>query len=123
MAVPKWPDGLPLPIGYVGSLGTDQLYAPPQETQFDDGPSRNRRRRLYDETPRKIVLKLTRPQFVLFRSFVRDTLNMGARRFQAQVRQPDGRLGWRTCRIQGAVTEQDQGPWSVVAFTLLVQDW
>jgi hypothetical protein len=120
---PFWPSGLPNPVGQVGSLGTDQIYSPPMETQFDDGPSRNRRRRLYDETPRKIVLRLSRSEFVLFRSFVRDTLSMGARRFQAQVRQPDGRLGLRNCRIQGAVTEQDQGPWSMVAFTLMVQDW
>ncbi|MBY0259600.1 hypothetical protein [Methylobacterium sp.] len=123
MANPFWPSDLPVPIGQVGSLGTDQLYDPPQETQFDDGPSRTRRRRLYDETPRKIVLRLTRPQFVTFRGFVRDTLNMGARRFSSQVRLPDGRLGMRTCRIVGAVAEQDLGPVSVVSFTLMVQGW
>lgn len=123
MAIPSWPSTLPPPIGQVGNLGTEQLYIPPSETQFDDGPSRARRRSLFDETPRSITLKLTRAQFVIFRAFVRDTLNCGARRFTAPVRQPDGRLGQRTCRIRGAVSETDQGPTSTVAFTLIVQDW
>ncbi|WP_245296444.1 hypothetical protein [Methylorubrum extorquens] len=114
---------MPPLIGQIGSLGTEQLYIPPQETQFDDGPSRMRRRSLFDETPRSITLKLTRAQFVVFRAFVRDTLNCGARRFTASVRQPDGHLGQRTCRIKGAVSETDQGRTSTVAFTLVVQDW
>ncbi|MGE7415429.1 hypothetical protein [Methylobacterium tarhaniae] len=123
MALPTWPASLPPPIGQIGTLGTDALYDPPQETQFDDGPDRVRRRKLYDETPRKIVLKLTRDQFVTFRGFVRDTLNAGARRFTAPVRQPDGKLGTRTCRIKGAVSEDDRGPNSIVSFTLIIQDW
>lgn len=123
MALPTWPFGLPILVGTVGTLGTEQLYEPPQETQFDDGPDRVRRRRLYDETPRKIVLRLTRPQFVVFLNFVRNDLGMGAKRFQANVRAPDGRLGMRVCRIRGAVSEQDQGPTSIVSFTLVVQDW
>ncbi|CAO4162646.1 hypothetical protein [Methylorubrum populi] len=123
MALPPWPDTLPPPVGQIGSLGTEQLYQPPQETQFDDGPSRTRRRILFNETPRSISLKLTRDQFAIFHAFVRDTLNGGARRFTAPVRQPNGRLGQRTCRIRGAVSEVDQGPRSVVSFILVIQDW
>lgn len=123
MALPTWPVGLPLPIGQLGSLGTDRIYEPPQETQFDDGPSRNRCRSLFDETPRKIVLRLSRPQFVTFLAFVRVSLNKGARRFLVQVRQPDGRLGLRICRIRGPVAEQDQGQTCTVSFTLAIQDW
>ena len=123
MSLPVWPNGLPLPIGQLGSLGTDALYDPPQETPYDDGPPRTRRRRLYQETPRRIVLRLTRAQFVVFQRFVVDTLNCGNRRFQAPVRQPDGRLGPRICRIPGGIAEQDAGPTSIVTFTLMIQDW
>jgi len=123
MSIPVWPSGLPPPIGQLGSLGTDALYEPPQETTFDDGPTRTRRRRLYQETPRRIVLRLTRAQFVMLKGFLVETLNNGTRRFQAPVRQPDGRLGPRICRIQGGLSEQDAGPTSVVSFTLMIKDW
>lgn len=58
-----------------------------------------------------------------FLDFVRITLNNGTRRFSAPIRQPDGRLGPRICRIQGAPVEQDQGQTSTVTFTLIIQDW
>lgn len=123
MALPSWPAGLPDLVPLVGSGGTDALYTPPQATEFDDGPPRVRRRQLTDSTARKISLRLTRAQLVAFLAFVRTDLNMGARRFTASVRVPSGRLEPRTCRIEGAVSERDDGSTSLVAFTLVVQDW
>lgn len=123
MALPSWPAGLPALVPLVGSGGTDALYTPPQSTEFDDGPPRTRRRQLYDSTARKISLRLTRAQFVAFCAFVRGDLNMGTHRFTAPVRVPSGALEQRTCRIEGAVSERDDGPTSVVAFALVVQDW
>lgn len=123
MTIEAWPPGLPDLIGLAGSLGSSQLYEPPQTTQMDDGPGRSRRRTLTVETPRSITLTLKRAEFELFLQFVRVTLNNGAKRFTARVRLPSGRIGTRTCRIDGAVSEQDLGPHSRVTFNLRVYDW
>ena len=123
MTIPAWPPGLPDLVGLAGTLGATQLYEPPKTTQMDDGPGRTRRRSLIVETPRSISLLLKRSEFELFLGFVRSTLNGGARRFTAPVRLPSGRIGLRTCRIDGAVAEQDLGPHSRVTFTLRIFDW
>lgn len=123
MAIEAWPTGLPNLVGLVGSLGSSQLVEPPKTTAMDDGPGRTRRRTLTVETPRSISLLLTRAEFELFLGFLRVTLNGGAKRFTAPVRLPSGRIGTRTCRIDGAVSEQDLGPHSRVTFTLRVYDW
>lgn len=123
MAIEAWPPGLPNLVGLVGSLGSSQVYEPPQTTAMDDGPGRTRTRTLTSETPRSIVLMLNRDEFEIFVRFVRITLNKGAKRFTAPVRLPSGRLGSRICRIDGAVSEQDLGPHSRVSFTLRIYDW
>lgn len=123
MTVASYPIDLPPLVGLLGTAGTDQVYEPPQETAFDDGPPRTRRRKLFVAVPRKMTLLLTRPQFVTFRHFVEHTLNAGARRFTAPVRLPDGTLGRRTCKIIGKVSEQDNGPFSRVSLQVLVYDW
>jgi len=117
-----WPFSLP-PLATEVGTSTDALYTPPMETQFDDGPSRVRRRRLYSETTRKVNMRLTRAQFLVFHGFVNDTLNGGAKRFSAPVRVRDGTLGDRVCRISGPVAERDEGPTSTIAFNLVVRDW
>lgn len=123
MTIPAWPSGLPALIGLAGSLGTPQLYEPPQETRMDDGPGRTRRRSMTAETDRSIVLILTRAEFVVFDQFVRVDLNNGTRRFTAPVRLKSGLLGTRTVKIRGAVSETDLGPNSRVAFPLAIRDW
>ncbi len=123
MAIEAWPPGLPALIGLAASLGSTQLFEPSKATPMDDGPGRNRTRSLTSETPRSIVLMLTRDEFEIFLRFVRITLNRGAKRFTAPVRLPSGQLGNRTCRIDGAVAEQDLGPHSRVSFTLRIYDW
>lgn len=123
MAIAAWPPGLPDLVGLAASLGTSQLFEPPKTTPMDDGPGRTRTRTLTNETPRTIVLMLSRDQFEIFVRFVRVTLNKGARRFSAPVRLPSGRIGTRTCRIDGAVSEQDLGPNSRLSFTLRIYDW
>lgn len=123
MAIEAWPPGLPDLIGLAASLGTSQLYDPPQTTAMDDGPGRTRTRTLTSETPRTIVLMLSRDEFEIFARFVRITLNKGAKRFTAPVRLPSGRRGSRICRIDGAVSEQDLGSHSRVSFTLRIYDW
>lgn len=122
MTIPSWPSSLP-PLATEAGTSTDALYSPPQETQFDDGPSRVRRRRLYNETTRKVNMRLTRAQFLLFYDFVTTTLNGGAKAFNAPMRVRDGTLGNRVCRISGAVAERDEGPTSTLAFNLVVRDW
>lgn len=126
MAHPAWPAELPLPIGFLGDLGSPSLGPGLSETAMDDGPDRVRRRQIWRQTPRTIVLLLTRAQFVIFHAFVVTTLNGGAARFTVAVRQPDGTLGQRTVRIKGGlsgISEMDLGPRSRVAFTLLVENW
>ena len=123
MTIAAWPPGLPALVGQVGSLGSPQLYEPPKTTAMDDGPGRTRTRVLTNETTRTITLTLKRAEFELFLGFVRDTLNKGARRFTAPVRLPSGRIGTRTCRIEGPVPDDDRGPHVVVSFKLRVYDW
>jgi hypothetical protein len=124
MALPQWPSGLPPLRGQASSAGSKNLHPAVQETQFDDGPSRVRRRSLFVTTPLNMQLRLSADEFVSFKAFHLNDLNTGARRFTAPVLLPDMTLGQRTCRITGEVA------WSapkrfeyLVAFTLLVQDW
>jgi hypothetical protein len=117
-----WPSTLP-PLATEAGTSTDALYTPPQETQFDDGPSRVRRRRLYNETTRKVNMRLTRAQFLVFYEFTTVTLNGGAKRFEAPMRVRDGTIGNRVCRISGPVAERDEGPTSTLAFNLVVREW
>ena len=123
MTLPVWPAGLPPLIGLVSALGSSQLYEPPRETAMDDGPVRTRRQKLFVEVPRSIVLVLTRAQFATFYDFVAQILNAGAGRFRAPVRTRTGAIAERTCRIQGAPAEKDNGATSTVSFTLMVKDF
>lgn len=124
MAIPSWPVGLPPLRGQASSAGSDRLHPSVQDTQFDDGPNRSRRRSLFITTPLKMQLRLSVDEFVSLKSFHLNELNTGARRFMAPVLLPDMSLGQRICRITGDIA------WSapkrfeyLVAFTLLVQDW
>ncbi|MCJ2032653.1 hypothetical protein [Methylobacterium sp. J-068] len=123
-SIPSWPTGLPVLRGLASSAGSDSLHPATQETQFDDGPSRVRRRSLFVTTPLNMQLRLSAEAFVVFKAFHLNDLNTGTRRFQAPVQLPDMSLGQRICRISGKVA------WSaprrfeyLVSFTLLVQDW
>ncbi|MFE1601636.1 hypothetical protein [Methylobacterium sp. ID0610] len=124
MAIPSWPSSLPALRSRVQEAGSKALHAAPQVTNFDDGPSRQRRRSLYVETPLNMAIRMTPEQFVAFKAFHLVGLNSGARRFTGPVQLPDMSIGTRTCRIPGEVS------WSaakrneyLVSFTLLVQDW
>lgn len=124
MALPQWPASLPPLRGQASSAGSKSLHPAVQETQFDDGPTRVRRRSLFVTTPLNMQLRLSADEFVTFKAFHLDALNAGARRFTAPVLLPDMSIGTRICRISGEVA------WSaprrfeyLVAFTLVVQDW
>ena len=125
MPIPSWPVGLPDLRGQTTSAGSKALHPAVQDTQFDDGPNRSRRRSLFVTAPLNMQIDITPDQFVLFKAFHLNELNTGARRFSAPVLLPDLRtVGNRVCRIAGEVS------WSLlggtrylVAFTLLVQDW
>jgi hypothetical protein len=125
MALPTWPTSLPKLRGLSQNAGTRELYRAPQETQFDDGPDRARRRSLYNVTPLNMALVMTGAQFVAFRDFYLNDLNRGARRFNAPVLLPDfATMGTRVCRITGAVAWSAYTPTKpLVSFTLAVQDW
>ncbi|AWN47125.1 hypothetical protein DK419_13055 [Methylobacterium terrae] len=125
MALPTWPTSLPKLRGLSQNGGSRELYAPPQETQFDDGPSRARRRSLFNETPLQMALPMTGAQFVAFKDFYLTALNRGARRFSAPVLLPDfATMDTRVCRITGAVAWSAYTPTKpLVSFTLTVQDW
>lgn len=123
MPLPVWPAALPPLAASTDVAGAEQLYDPPRETVFDDGPPRTRRQSIGTPTARAMSLRLTRSQFPVFLDFVRDSLNAGNRRFSAPVRTATGNLGTRTCKIRGKVAERDRGPISTVTFTLLVWNW
>jgi len=125
MAIPSWPTGLPDLRGQTSSAGSRALHPAAQETQFDDGPSRLRRRQLFVTTPLSMTLVLSGDQFGIFKAFHLDQLNAGARRFTAPVLLPDLRtIGQRVCFIQGEVSWRPHTPTSYqISFTLVVQDW
>ncbi|MFE1598181.1 hypothetical protein [Methylobacterium sp. ID0610] len=125
MAVPAWPTTLPKLRGLAPNAGSRELFPAPQETQFDDGPNRARRRSLFNETPLSLAIPMTGSQFVTFKNFYLADLNRGARRFNAPVLLPDFQtVGTRLCRITGAVAWSAWTPTRpLVSFTLLVQDW
>jgi hypothetical protein len=124
MGIPSWPVGLPPLRGLASSAGSESLHPTGQDTQFDDGPNRQRRRSLFVTTPLNMQLRLSPDAFVVLKAFHLNDLNTGVRRFSAPVQLPDMSLGQRICRIPGKIA------WSapkrfeyLVAFTLLVQDW
>lgn len=124
MAIPSWPSSLPELRGEVSSAGSNALHPAVQETQFDDGPPRMRRRQLYVTTPLSMTIMLTPEEFVVFKGFHLNDLNTGARRFTAPVLLPDMSIGQRICRIRGEVAWKPFGPLQYqVSFTLVVQDW
>jgi hypothetical protein len=123
MTLPTWPDTLPPLRGQVAGLGSPQLYAPPSETQMEDGPARSRRRTLVATTTRTMVLTLTPPQFAAFLAFARDTLNGGAGRFTAEIVTAAGTRAVRVCKIVGAPAEAAAGAHHRVSFNLLIWDW
>ena len=125
MALLTWPASLPELRGLSQNAGSKELYQAPQETQFDDGPARVRRRSLYNETPLTMALVMTAAQFVAFKAFYLNDLNRGARRFNAPVLLPDfATMGTRICRITGPVSWSAYTPTDpLVSFTLAVQDW
>ncbi len=124
MPLPSWPATLPQLRGAQQSGGTDSLYEPPLVTEMEDGPPRQRRRKLYLETPLMMVLDLTPAQAETFRVFYRDTLNVGASPFTGPVVLISRNVGTRTCRIDGRVSLKPYGGqmWRA-AFTLAVRDW
>ena len=124
MALPVGPASLPPLRGTAGTAGSKSLHPPVQETEFDDGPVRTRRRSLFVTTPLNMSVELTADQFVTFKGFHLNTLNAGAKRFSAPVLLPDMTIGARTCRISRAVSWAAPKRFKyVVAFTLIVQDW
>lgn len=125
MALPAWPTTLPKLRGLAPNAGSRELYRAPQETEFDNGPARVRRRSLYNETPLQMAIPMTGAQFVAFKDFYLSTLNRGARRFSAPVLLPDFvTMDTRICRITGAVAWSAYTPIKpLVSFTLTVQDW
>ena len=123
MALPAWPSSLPPLVAPVAAAKTEELVREPQSTEMEDGPGRSRPRALFIAVPRQMSLRMTRAQFVTFLSFLRGDLAQGARRFTAPVRASTGRLATKTCKITGKVTEEDLGPLSIVAFTVLIFDW
>ena len=124
MALTPWPEGLPELRGMASSGGTRSLHPAVQATQFDDGPPRMRRRQLFVTTPLSMTLRLSPEEFVIFKRFHLEDLNMGARRFRAPVLLPDMSIGERVCWIEGEVAwSAPQRSRYVVTFTLVVQDW
>lgn len=124
MAIPSWPSTLPELRGLASSGGTRSLHPTAQETQFDDGPSRRRRRQLFVTTSLSMTLRLSPEEFVIFKAFHLNDLNTGARRFTAPVLLPDMSIGQRVCSIEGEVSwSAPQRSKYVVTFTLVVQDW
>ncbi|CAO4194744.1 hypothetical protein [Methylorubrum extorquens] len=85
MAIPSWPFRLPELRSMASSGGTRSLHPAARETQFDDGPTRLRRRQLFVTTPLSMTLRLTPEQFVVFKSCHLNDLYTGARRFTAPV--------------------------------------
>lgn len=102
--LPAWPSILPELRGRVSDAGTDALYHAPVVTPMDDGPSRSRRRGLFNSTALRITLDLTFVTLPVFLDFVRGSLGDGARRFTAPVLLPNGQIGTRVCRIEGAAS-------------------
>lgn len=125
MAIPDWPQGLPDLRGQASAAGSKSLHPAAQETQFDDGPTRARRRSLFVTTPLNMALVMSAAQFVIFKAFHLNDLNTGARRFTGRVLLPDlVTIGSRICRIQGEVSWSSFSPTHyLVSFTLIVQDW
>lgn len=124
MALPVWPASLPELRGLYRNAGSSELHPAPQETQFDDGPSRVRRRTLFVTTPLNMALVMTAAQFATFKAFHLNDLNTGARRFTAPVLLPNLTMGTRTCQIAGKVSWSMEGAIQyLVSFTLTVQDW
>lgn len=124
MPIPSWPLALPQLRGMVSDGGTDALYRAPVVTQFDDGPSRSRRRGLFASTTLHITLDLTVETLPMFLDFMRTTLGDGARRFTAPVLLPTGVIGTRTCRIEEAASLKYAGGINPrVSFNLTVWNW
>ncbi|MCJ2009809.1 hypothetical protein [Methylobacterium sp. J-092] len=124
MAIPTWPAGLPELRGLAQSAGSKALHPAVQETQFDDGPPRLRRRQLFVTTPLAMSLRLTADQFVALKAFHLNDLNTGTRRFNAPVLLPDMTIGTRVCTIQGELAWSSLNRFKyLVSFTLVVQDW
>jgi len=131
MAIPVWPAMLPELIGLQDGLNSDQLYSPPRETQFDDGPPRMRRKQLFQETPRSIAIMLSYgDELENFYNFVTLDLNNGAKSFFAPVYLRDGSTGVRKCRISGPVAESPQAafgdnglPLTRVSFRVMIENW
>lgn len=104
MTLPSWPSILPNLRGMVSDGGTDALYRSPIVTQMDDGPSRSRRRGLFNSTTLHVSIDLTFDTLPVFLDFVRKTLGDGARRFTAPVLLPNGQIGTRICKIEEAAS-------------------
>ena len=124
MALPTWPAQLPVLRGRVDSAGTDALYRAPKVTTFDDGPTRSRRRGLFNSDTLTIAIDLDFTTLPIFLAFVWDTLGDGSKRFAAPVVLPDGAVGTRTCRIAetsalGFVGQANPRP----RFGLVVWNW
>lgn len=124
MALPDWPTALPELRGRIADAGTDALYRAPVVTPFDDGPSRSRRRGLFNSVTLRITLDLTFVTLPVFLTFARETLGDGTRRFAAPVVLPNGTMATRTCRIEGAVSlSWTAPPRSRASFLLTVWNW
>lgn len=125
MALPVWPSTLPELRGDASSGGVDEMFRPPQVTQFDDGPARMRRRSFYEETTVSVTLHLDGfAQLDTFKAFVSDTLNHGARRFTGPVWKADGATATKTCRINGSPSVRFRAPQlPSVSFTLVIESW
>jgi hypothetical protein len=84
MAIPIWPLNLPHePV--LGSWQIEALNIPPLATDMENGNTRQRRRPGSNVATINQTLKMTRPQFADFKTFIRDTLKNGVSRFTMTV--------------------------------------
>lgn len=125
MALPTWPEGLsykPSRDGY----GVPEPYAPPRQTEFEDGPPLARKTSLQRKSRHSYKIDfLDLAEFNRFRQFVEFDLANGTSSFVMPVFDPaTGDYGTRTVRIDKGTYKADAtGAGFVVSFTLMIFDW
>ncbi len=123
MALPVWHSSLPPLVSLIREGGSDGIIPAWLSTNMDDGPPRQRRRKLYRTTRFTMTLLLTHAQVSIFMTFLTTTLNLGTSRFTAAVRVQDGTLGTRECWFEAPPSMEDISVRRKVSFTLVVKDW
>lgn len=116
-----WPGGVPSkPL--VGSLKVEPFRTPFQ-TDMEDGPTRQRRSSTLNRASLSFSIRMTNPEFMTFKLWVRDALIDGTLRFVAPIYVGDG-MANRECQFKSPYQDDPgDGTQHTVSIALDVFDY